>query len=193
MLGPEHETVGIELYVEIVMRIVSIPGHNGRSIRGFGGTGFYPPEVRGKQGDITFGPATRLGSGQWPSVAIEVGYSQTLKSLRMDAEWWLLNSGGKTNFVITIKIKRNPFSMHIECWKMIPTSRRQTRHTPAWTPQHEQYFDIDAAGAVISASSELRIPYMCIFDEGHDDVADVVFTKAELSSFALRIFTLLWS
>jgi len=187
----EHEKVAAEFYQAIMAKIVSIPGHNHLLLRGFGGTGFHPPGARGKQGDLTFGPATRLGGDQWPSVVIEVGYWQRLKALRMDAEWWLLNSGGETKFVIAIKIKRNPFAMHIECWKMIPTIRRQNRHTPAWTPQQAQYFDIDAAGAVTSTSSELCIPYKCIFDEDHDDAADVVFTKAELSSYALRVFSLL--
>jgi len=74
---------------------------------------------------------------------------------------------------------------------MIPPRPRQTRHTPAWTPQEVRYFVIDAAEGMASSSSELCIPYKCIFDEGHDDAADVVLTKAELSSFALRVFHLL--
>jgi len=191
MPGPAHERVSTELYGKIVDKIVSIPGHSRASIQGFGATQFHPPRVRSKQADKALGPATRVGWDAWPSLVIEVGYSERLKPLRMDAEWWLINSAGKTKFVIIIKITRHPFTVHIECWKMIPPSRRQTRHTPAQTPHQIQEFDIDSVGVVASASSELSIPYLCIFDEDHDDATNVVFTKAELSSFALRVFSLL--
>ena len=191
MPGPAHDRVGIELYMDIVNKIVSISGQNSQSIQGFATTRFHRPGVRSKQADQALGPSTSVGWDAWPSLVIEVGYSERLNGLRMDAEWWLINSAGKTKFAIIIKIKRNPFTIHIECWKMIPPTRRQTRHTPARTPHSIQKFDIDSVGVVASASSELSIPYLCIFDEDHDDATNVVFTKAELSSFALRVFSLL--
>jgi len=158
-----------------------------------GGTmAWYPvslgdiPGVRSKQGNYVLVPATRE-KDVWPAVVIEVGCSQGLDFYRSDAKWWLINSAGQTRFVIIVQVFRNPPAFHFECWKMIPSGRRQTRQTCAWTPGRVHDCDIDEKGVVVSASSELRIPYGCIFDEP-DKASDVVLTNAELSDIALFIF-----
>ena len=187
----EHHRVGINLFMELSGKIASIPNHGRRSVHGFGATRLQIPRVRSKEGDQSLGPATRVGWDAWPSVMMELGYSEGLDFLRLDAKWWLINSGGKIRFVIIVQIMTNPLGLHIECWKMIPSGRRQTRQTRAWIPEQVQDFNIDEEGVVTSASPELSIPYDCIFDEPSDDASDVVFTKAELSSFTLWMFNLL--
>jgi len=187
----EHHKVGVNLFTEITAKIASIPSHGSRSVQWFGATQLQIPRVRSKEGDQALGPATRAGWSAWPSVMIELGYSGGLDFLRLDAKWWLINSGGKTRFVILVQIMRNPFSLRFECWKMIPPGRRQTRQTRAWIPEQVQDFNIDEEGVVTSASRKLSIPYDCIFDEPSDNASDVVLTNVELSSFALRMFNFL--
>jgi len=187
----EHHRVGTNLFSELREKIASIPSHGSQSVQEFAATRLQIPRVRSKEGDESLGPATRVGWHAWPSVMIELGYSGGLDFLRLDAKWWLINSGGKTRFVIIVQIMTNPLGLRIECWKMIPSGRRQTRQTRAWIPEQVQDFDIDEEGVVTSASPELSIPYDCIFDEPSDNASDVVFTKAELSSFTLWMFNLL--
>ena len=187
----EHHRVGINFFMEIRAKIASIHSHGGDSVHGFGATLLQIPGVRSKEGDQALGPATSPGWGAWPSLMIELGYSGGLDFLRLDAKWWLINSGGKTRFVILVQIMTNPFGLRFECWKMIPSGRRQTRQTRAWIPEHVQDFNIDEEGVVTSASQKLSIPYDCIFDEPSENASDVVFTNAELSSFALWMFNLL--
>ncbi|RPA90703.1 hypothetical protein L873DRAFT_393002 [Choiromyces venosus 120613-1] len=73
MPGPEHESVGMTLFLKIVMKIVSIPGHSDESIMGVAATWFQVPGVRSKEEDQGMRPATRIGRGAWPSFIIEVG------------------------------------------------------------------------------------------------------------------------
>ncbi|KAG0137887.1 hypothetical protein HOY82DRAFT_644895 [Tuber indicum] len=185
MPGPEHEKVGFRLVTEIVIKIASIPGHTHRSVEGVGATRFKVPGVRSKEGDQGLHPETRVGRDAWPSIMIEVGYSEGLDLLHLDAQWWLIHSKGETRFVLIAKIHCDPFFIHLECWRMAPTQRSgpQTRQTSPWSPMCVQTFDINAAGVVVSPtrSTELRIPYDCIFDQASVHAPPILFTFTELS------------
>jgi len=187
---PEHARVGINLFSMIVLKIASIPGHSIESIEGFGATLLQVPGVRSKEGDQSFGPGTRWGRNAWPSVMIEIGYSGGEDFLHLDAQWWLSNSADKIRFVILVSITRYPLELCIECWRMLESDRRETNQTPARVPTCVQDFNINAAGVVKSTmgSTELRIPYDCIFDERHRNPTDVVVSLAELARFARRRF-----
>jgi len=188
--GPEHGRVGMNLFLEIDHRITSLPGHSVDSIEGFGATLLQVPGVRSKEGDQGFGPGTRLGRDAWPSVMIEIGYSGGEDFLHLDAQWWLRNSAGQIRFVILVSITMDPHALRIECWRMVESARPETRQTPARVPTCVQDFNIDEAGVVKSTlgSTELRIPYDCVFDQHHDGAADVVFSFEELGHFARRRF-----
>jgi len=140
MVGAEHERVGGSFYQEIVQKIISIPGHTHRSIEQFCSTRFQVPGVRGKEGDESLGPVTRVGRDAWPSLVIEFGFSQGWNQLRRDAAWWLTNSGSRTRFIIIIKIGRNPFMMKMECWMMAPPFHT-TRNSHPLIPRSVQDFE----------------------------------------------------
>jgi len=189
--GPERYVIGGHFALELLRKIPSIPGHDRHSVLNLRDTLFRVPGVRSKEGDQCFQPDTRSGEA-WPSLMMEVGHQKGLKFLRLDAEWWLVNSHEQTRLVIIIKIDRDPFALHIECWMMAETSRRQTTHTPDKVPRCVQEFDTDAAGGVTSStgSTELQIPYDSIFDEIGPDppLPPITFSFSELSSFALWMF-----
>ncbi|PUU83642.1 hypothetical protein B9Z19DRAFT_1060758 [Tuber borchii] len=119
---------------------------------------------------------------------IEVGYSEALDFIRLDAGWWLIDSAGKIRFVMIVQLMTDPFAIHIECWAMVASDGPQKIQVPTQIPACVQLFDIDTERTVASASPELRIPYCCIFDEPDENAPDAVFTNAELSSFALKMF-----
>jgi len=178
--------VSLNLFTRLITKISLTPAYAGGPIAGL----LVPlgdiPGVRSKEGDHALVPATRE-EDVWPAVVIDVCNSQGLDYLRSDAKWWLINSAGQTRFVIIVQVTRNPAAFHFECWKMIPSGRRQTRQTCAWTPGRVHDCDIDEKGVVVSASSELRIPYDFFLDEPPDNASDAVLTNAELSRFALSM------
>lgn len=178
----------LNLWLEIKDRIRDMPGHSGYSIRTFGGTRFDLTGIRSKEGDQAIGPATRGAKNVWPSVVIEVGYSEALDFLRLDAEWWLHHSDGAIRFVVLVQLMTSPLAIRIECWAMAPPSHLKEELRPILFPSCVQEFEINVDGEVKSESHELCIPYCAIFDEPNKNAPDVVFTIEELSSFALAMF-----
>ena len=190
MPGPEHGCIACELYREIVRKIESIPGHL-YSICAVCATRFKVPGVGSKEGDQGLRPDTRVGRDAWPSLMIEVGYSERQNLLQLDPEWWLLHSQGRTRFVIIAIISHDPFSLRIECWKMgTPLGEHDVA---VRIPKCIQDFNIDSAGQVSSplGSPELLIPYDCIFDRSSLTSQPIILTIPELSFFAKRMFALL--
>jgi len=191
--GLEHCRVGITFYFEIIDKITSTPGHSRRSVEGFGATLLQVPGVRSKEGDESFGPRTRVGRSVWPSVMIDVGYAGGEYFLRLDAQWWIINSAGRTQFVILVCVTKDPLSLGIECLSMTESGGSESRQTSACVPTCVNNFNIDFFGNVKSAlgSTELRIPYTYIFDQHQGDAEDVVFSFDELSGFALEWYPMM--
>jgi len=158
--GPEHARVGKSLYIEIIEKIASIPGHDLRSVEPFGATLLQVPGVRSKEGDGGFGPNTRLGRSVWPLVIMEFGYSGGENFLRLDAQWWLINSPGRIRFVILVYVTKNPLALGIECWSMAESSGPEPSQTSVCAPTCVANFNIGPFGNVKSplGSTELRIP-----------------------------------
>ncbi|KAG0633013.1 hypothetical protein HOY80DRAFT_897200 [Tuber brumale] len=188
MPGAAHEHTSRDFYVTLVTKIATLPGHSIRSIRSVGATHFVVPGKRSKQGDEGLRPATRTLITDWPSIMIEVGYSETLAYLRLDAAWWLENTQRQTRMAIIIKIAVNPCSMVLECWEMQESQNSPSTRGPDVQPACTQHFDIDNKGSVTPLDASLIIPYLTIFDTPHDDGADIILTSAELSEFATFLF-----
>jgi len=191
--GSAHHMIASTFAYEFTKKMTTIPGHGRHSVACSGSTLFRTPSVRSKQGDQSVRPRTRRGQAAWPSVMVEVGYPGGMKFLRLDAEWWLLKSQDKTRFVILLKFERDPFALHIECWMMVETGRRQTGQTPNRIPCCVQEIDINAAGHVTSTkgSTKLEIPYDAIFDVRDPDSPPpetISFSFDELSKFAVLRF-----
>jgi len=191
LCGGNLSTLALNLWFRIQYTIERIPGSTRDSILPFYGARSYISDLRSKEGYQAIGPFTGGARPAWPSVVMEVGPSEALDFLRLDAKWWLINSAGKTRFVIIVQLMTEPFAIHIECWAMVASDDRQTMQVATQTPACVQLFDVDAEGTVLSESPDLRIPYSCIFDEPNENAPDAVFTKAELSFFGPWIFNVL--
>ena len=119
---------------------------------------------------------------------IEVGYSEPLSQLRMDAKWWLLNSSGKTKLVIIALSSTGPKKLHIEILEERPNPNPRTRHAPPTVPQQVNMIDIDQAGLVSPPSGAITIPYNLLFDVQHPSATDITISTADLRELALNIF-----
>ena len=84
--------IGRNFTYELARKIDSTPGNDGDSISWVGAVLFGVPGVRSKEGGDWFRPHTRSGK---PSVMMEFGYLEGMDFLRLDAEWWLVNSSCK--------------------------------------------------------------------------------------------------
>ena len=119
----------------------------------------------------------------------QVGYSESLGQLRLDAEWWLVNGAGTLRMVIILRIGQNPYSIRIEAWEMVANTTRITRAAPANAPRCTQACTIDQAGAVTPQGVLITIPYMTLFDVPNIAGRNIEFTSDDLSSFALWVFS----
>jgi hypothetical protein len=104
-----------------------------------------------KQADSSYKPRyLRPKSTDWPTIVLESGISESLRRLRIDAEWWLSNSGGDVKIVLIFSVKVSTKAMRIEHWEMAPApaTRPVTRATPAGTlvPTCVQQVNIDPTG-----------------------------------------------
>ncbi|KAJ9377102.1 hypothetical protein DTO063F5_8449 [Paecilomyces variotii] len=73
---------------------------------------------RKKQADRAWMPVRQ--GGQFPTVALEVGYPETAAKLEKDITWWLHASKGRVKMGITIDIKRGSGNIEIKSWVTEP-------------------------------------------------------------------------
>ncbi|KAJ5504012.1 hypothetical protein N7463_006886 [Penicillium fimorum] len=69
---------------------------------------------RNKQADRSWKPA-RQGR-EFPTVTLEVGFSEAILKLERDIAWWINESKGEVRMGITIDIKRGSHSIEIKSW-----------------------------------------------------------------------------
>ena len=192
MPGVFHEVTTMEFAAEIRAKVAQLPGHSYLSVVGLGAAQFEVPGVIKKQGDYGIKPSSRVLATDWPSLMIEVGYSESLRHLRLDAKIWLIHSAGRTKIVIIIRIGADRNSFDFERWELVPnTQTRITRSTPPLVPEVVQAFQIQRNGTVHPANSQLIIPYLKIFDNPHPDAADILLTTNDLAALGAHIFGVL--
>ena len=86
-----------------------------------------------KELDLSYKPIIIRTPDDWPSVIVETGVSQTLPKLRLDAKWWIENSGREVKTAILIKIYRKTRRVFLEEWQYVTMRKPSTRRTPAST------------------------------------------------------------
>ncbi|KAG0633361.1 hypothetical protein HOY80DRAFT_896630 [Tuber brumale] len=192
MPSEAHERASWSFMIKLAFKIAAIPGHSEDSILPVGSTRFSVPGKRSKEADGGIKPAdTRADGDEWPSLIIEVGMSQTLLALHQDACWWLDHSNKRTRMVIMICIEMDPKSIRLERWERLSVKVDNSRGSPVKTTSgFIQYFDIDHCGNVshYPTHPDLVIPYKSLFDTGYDVGTDITISKAELSTWALKVF-----
>ena len=99
-----------------------------RRIAGCGATRIDTPD-RSKQADRSWKP-TRQGR-KFPTVALEVGFSETTAKLEKDIAWWINESKGEVRMGVTVDIKGRSGCIEITSW------------TPAFEPSlHRDYVTV---------------------------------------------------
>jgi hypothetical protein len=139
-----------------------------------------------KEGDMAWKPAPlRPNKGDFPTLVIEAGVSESLRKLRADARWWLSNSGGKVNIVLVMVLKEGPREIQIERWESRPSTGPVTRSNPP-IPTPIQIITIDSNNVT---GAPLTLDFHLIFLRPINPNAtpaenDIVFTAQDLRNWA---------
>ena len=147
-----------------------------------------------KEGDSVYiNQRVRSQAGDWPSLVIESGKSESLLRLRVDARWWIQNSNGQVNIVIIIHV--NPADKKIQIEKWISGSSAGTRVSPRLTqavfPTRTAQISIDqSATPFITTGAPLVLEFDKVFCRQPVTPLeqDIIFTQQELEQWAQMLW-----
>jgi hypothetical protein len=82
-----------------------------------------------KQPDAQFLPKRlpQPRTKEWPTVVVESGFSESPDKFMSDARFWLSQSNGEVQVVITIKISRSMPQIVLESWELVNDRARRTQ------------------------------------------------------------------
>ncbi|KAJ5121026.1 uncharacterized protein N7515_008987 [Penicillium bovifimosum] len=134
-----HQTASRALLCEVQYILLGMDLH--RSILPLGST-----RVRGRD-------------AKWPTVAVEIGVSDSYGKLKADAEWWLSNSRGEVKLVIIVSINRKTPGIKFETVVLDVGSLRHSRYVTTI----RQTIMVSRRGEQITVSPE--VPLTIEFEE----------------------------
>jgi len=155
----EHEGLHRGLDEDLFIDAVSMGLR--REFFGIGSTTFMDRDANGNiisegEGDSCRKPTSmRTNRDHYPTLVIEVGWSQTLEKLREKARWWFDKSIGDVKIFLLVKSSPGSNHIRIEKWKLAPAASRQgattTRAATAMTPQCVHVVEIARAAGINDA------------------------------------------
>lgn len=128
-------------------------------IVGMGSTAFEGRSAS-KEADASMKPIpSRRLATDWPTLVFESGLSESLRRLRIDAQWWLTNSSGQVKIVVIIDIDSYTQKLHIEQWMLPPT--RATAAANNLVPT--KVAEISIVQSIVTAGSD--VPLVLSFND----------------------------
>ena len=194
MPSAKHEKAHLNLGKAFIIK-VTVMGVPGNSYDCVGAQRFEGP-TSSKEGDTAYKPLpARRRDEDWPTIVFESGLSESLRRLRVDARWWLENSGGDVKIVVLISLNiaratRTLQSIRIEKWELAPAQRRITRsvanNPPAEVPTKVQEITINP-NTVTGAPLILHFQKYFLRQPTPPE-ADIVFSAQDLSDFSASLW-----
>ncbi|KAM5436140.1 hypothetical protein McanMca71_000110 [Microsporum canis] len=126
-----------------------------------------------------------LDGEQWPTLVLEVGWSEKAEKLASDAHGWLETEGSATEVVITAKLDQDCAHIDFAVWELASEPARTTRSYRK-SAQQTQRVEVSRKGGDITASSSLVVSFKKIFrrEPAADQEGDLIFTKERLIDIA---------
>lgn len=157
------------------------------------------------EGDSSGGPLPqRGGTGDWPTLVIEAGYSQTLDDMRRVMRWWFGASNHQVKIVLLAKFDRGARSIILEKWVEGPARTRPgattTRAAAAPEPTRRQLITIAQVAGVSGANrlnplsysvtgGPLRLEFDLLFlRQAGQGEGDIIFSIQELQRYAVGVW-----
>ena len=194
MPSAKHEKAHLNLGKKFVAKLIRM-GMPEDLFDSVGAQRFEGP-TSSKEADTAYKPLpARRRDEDWPTIVFESGLSESLRRLRVDARWWLENSGGDVKIVVLISLNiaratRTLQSIRIEKWELAPAQRRITRsvanNPPAEVPTKVQEITINPNTVT---GAPLILHFQKIFlRQPTPPEADIVFSAQDLSDFSASLW-----
>jgi hypothetical protein len=139
-------------------------------------------------------PAGR--TDKWPSLVVESGFSETLRQLQRDAEWWLCRSRGDVKVVVIISVKRTEPFIVIQKWERdqntLPLRTRQHQRQPRVIPAKTQEIILSRSAqnitTVIGAPLIIRFSDVFLRPSGNAQETDFSFSQQDLTALGQHVW-----
>ncbi|KKZ62173.1 hypothetical protein EMCG_03311 [[Emmonsia] crescens] len=145
--------------------------------------------AREKQADSSWRPRPNPPgiSPSWPTVALEVAFSESRAKVKRDVSWWLHESNGDVRMVLTIDIKTTSGDIYINSWDR--GAIMPTRLHPYPEPRAIQEIKLYRNQSPMLDGDDLVIPFdkMMLRKPGPGE-GPFIFTKKELQGLAERVW-----
>ncbi len=112
----EHVRLHFAIYSEIKSQIVLMGVHESWMDTLDARYSQPSPNNSSGEGDSSGYPEDQRDLGDWPTLVVEGGYTQTMASLRAKMRWWFAASDHKVKVVILVKMGTPEAAIHIEKW-----------------------------------------------------------------------------
>jgi hypothetical protein len=145
----------------------------------------------GKEPNASYKPRTRRNmEDDYPSFVVEVGASESLARLRIDAERWLTKTGGETRIVLLMFLDVDARTLEFERWQhSVFPPLRVTRSGRAWAPHRAQTLTYDDNTGQITGDP-LILPINLLLDTVLPQVPgwEISISRQELLDFCNDVF-----
>lgn len=132
---------------------------------------------RSKEADTAYRPLDLLSgrSIDWPTLAMESGYTASAETLSSNASWWFDASAGDVNIVVTIDIDRKNKHVNFKKYERLDDGSI-----------HEQLVTVTPAG--VSGSPMVFAFHLLLLSNPTADETDIAFTRADFEYMGKAIW-----
>lgn len=141
---------------------------------------------RNKKADNSYQPyhCPKYRDKKWPTLVVEVAYSESWRKLAKDARWWLATSNGDIKTIITISINQKYREVTCEKWGL------NAEEEPVALYRVQMQRDAGCEHVKVSNKDPLVIGFEDLFLRPPQDACegDIVFNQDDLKELASLIW-----
>lgn len=185
MLSLPHKRCVEDFGIRLAMKAYSMGLYDDIVFRGATRT---KTDDRAKQADRSWGPCSPDPNALWPTVALEVAFSEPRNRVKTDMAIWLNQSNGEVRMAISIDIERGSGIIYITSWER----GTPTEQTPQPDPEEVQEIKIYPPQNFQQehlSGDDLVIPFKQVMlrDPGNGE-SDFTFTEDELLGLGRKVW-----
>ncbi|EZF77072.1 hypothetical protein H105_01707 [Trichophyton soudanense CBS 452.61] len=157
------------------------------------GTTTIETRNRRKEPDGSWGPRQRYSETdiKWPTVVLEVAFSESREKVKDDAWWWLYQSNRAVLKVITIDIKRVSGNVYVTLWERGAAPSRQNPRPEARALSTLNIFRGQHGNPARLEGTDIALPFKDMLLRDPDPSygeGDFIFSPAELLEIAENVW-----
>jgi hypothetical protein len=175
-----HEAAHVTFSNRLIRKLAFM----GSADEGLVGTGAktISSNTRSKEADLTYRPFDLPPgrSKQWPTLALETGYSNSRDMLESNAKWWISESGGDVKVAVTIDIHEQRREVNVRIYEL--------QHDGAINEQHATVSEQPGKSAHVS-NAPLIISFHSLFLRNPTgDERDILFDDGDMRRLGMAIW-----